>query len=85
MPAHKGHAKAGGRKKGTPNKSTASAKEAVALAFEGIGGVGRLTAWADENPGEFYKHYARLIPLDVTSGGEKIAAPVVTFAGTPDA
>ena len=30
MPAHKGHAKAGGRQKGTPNKSTQEIKDAAA-------------------------------------------------------
>lgn len=55
----------GGRKKGTPNKFTASAKEAIQLAFEGIGGVPALIEWAEKNRGDFYKLYARLIPLDV--------------------
>lgn len=53
-----------GRKKGTPNKLTSSAKEAFALAFEGLGGAPRLQAWAEENPTEFYKLFARLIPTE---------------------
>ena len=58
--------KTGGRKKGTPNKTTTSAREAMALAFEGIGGVSQLKAWALENQTEFYKLYGRLIPQEVT-------------------
>jgi len=58
--------KTGGRKKGTPNRTTASAREAMSLAFEGIGGVGALQTWALENQTEFYKLYGRLIPQEIT-------------------
>ena len=34
--------KTGGRVKGTPNKTTATAKKAMELAAEGIGGTDRL-------------------------------------------
>lgn len=67
-----------GRPKGVPNKSTIAAKEAFQLAFDKMGGWERLAAWAMEdrdNMKEFYKLYARLIPQDVTSGGDKL--PVV--------
>lgn len=43
------------------------------LAFQMIGGVPRMALWADQNPGEFYKLYSRLLPsqaaqeLDSTS------------------
>lgn len=75
--------KTGGRKKGTPNKVTVVAKEAFALAFQGMGGVPALQQWGNQNPTEFYKLYSRLIPVDVTTGGDKlqpgvIALPVVT-------
>jgi len=58
-----------GRPKGSVNKLTASAKQAFQLAFEELGGVQGLVAWAksdDECLGDFYKLYARLIPTDVT-------------------
>lgn len=58
-----------GRKKGKPNKMTPKVKEAFALAFEGIGGVPAFIAWAKKNPAEFYKLYARLIPVDVAMQG----------------
>ena len=53
-----------GRPKGQPNKTTASAKEAFTLAFQGIGGAERLQQWAEENTTEFYKLFARLIPAE---------------------
>ena len=64
--------KTGGRKKGTPNKATASVKQALIEAFDGMGGVESLLAWGRENPGEFYKLWAKLLPVDVTSGGDPI-------------
>ena len=74
----KGHPKSGGRQKGTPNKLTKSAREAYALAFEGIGGVPAFTVWAQENQTEFYKLHARLIPVEhVGEGGEGPIATIV--------
>lgn len=67
-----------GRPKGEPNKLTKSAREAFALAFEESGGYEQLTAWAKENQTEFYKLYARLIPVEhVGAGGEGPIATVV--------
>ena len=64
-------AKFGGRKKGTPNKLTKSAREAYQLAFDAIGGVVEFAAWAQANQTEFYKLHARLIPVEhVGEGGE---------------
>ena len=42
------------------------------LVAEGAGGVEALTAFAVKEPKVFWPLYARLIPLDVTSGGEPI-------------
>ena len=53
------------RTKGRPN-TTASVKEALLLAHQGIGGVPALTKWARDNQTEFYKLLARLIPTEVT-------------------
>lgn len=66
MAAPKGHKRYGGRAKGTPNKVTASVKEGLELAWQGIGGVEHLTAWARENPSDFYKLLAKLLPRDMT-------------------
>lgn len=57
--------KTGGRQAGTPNKITAQFKDAVRIVYEDIGGNAALAAWARENPTEFYKIAARLIPTEV--------------------
>lgn len=85
MPFQKGE---GGRPKGAQNRTTVAAKEAFQLAFDKIGGWDRLAQWAASDPDnlkEFYKLYARLIPQDVTSGGEKLPAFVVNVPPLPDA
>ena len=77
-----------GRPKGVPNKSTIAAKEAFQLAFDKMGGWERLAQWAmqdSDNMKEFYKLYARLIPQDVTSGGDKLPTFVVNVPPLPDA
>lgn len=65
----KGHKKAGGRKKGTPNKMTAKAKGAIEQAAETLGGADRLAAWAKEDPANervFWSQiYTKLLPLQV--------------------
>lgn len=73
MPFAKGNKRAGSRK-GKPNKTTAAAREAFQLAFDGAGGVDGLTSWAKDNQGEFYKLYARLIPTELTG---KDGAPLI--------
>jgi hypothetical protein len=81
MAAPKGHRVPNapkGRKPGVPNKTTKSAREAFALAFDGIGGADALKSWALENQTEFYKLYARLIPQEhVGEGGTGPIATVV--------
>lgn len=58
-----------GRPKGSQNKTTVQAKEAIALAAEGLGGTKRLIAWAKEdakNEAVFWSSiYTRLVPVDV--------------------
>ena len=68
MPTNAGHAnlRRGGTKRG-PSKITKSAKEAYALAFDGLGGAAALQRWAMDNLGEFYKLHARLIPTEVAA------------------
>lgn len=74
--AGKGKPKTGGRRKGTPNKTTVAVKEAFTLAFERIGGVEKLTEWADENPGDFFKLYARLLPSELSGPEGKPLIPI---------
>jgi hypothetical protein len=82
MSQPKGHTgNPNGRPKGSQNKFTSSAKEAFQLAFDKLGGATELAKWAKENQGEFYKLYSKLIPVDVTSGGEAIKAGTVNING----
>lgn len=68
-----GRQKTGGRKKGTPNKTTQLAKDAIAHAAERLGGQERLAAWATETPDNervFWSQiYTKLLPLQVTHDG----------------
>lgn len=61
--------KTGGRTKGTPNKTTLVAKEAISLAAERLGGTDRLVAWAQEDPANervfWGTIYPKLLPLQV--------------------
>jgi len=70
----KGHPKLGGRGPGVANKITKSVKEALAEAFEGMGGIPALIRWGKQNPTDFYRLWARLLPIQIT-GGE--GGPVV--------
>jgi hypothetical protein len=74
-----------GRTKGVPNKMTQNVKDAFQSAYDGAGGVKAFTKWAKENPNLFYPLYSKLLPHDITSGGEKIPVPVVTFQSQPPA
>lgn len=62
-----------GRPKGSLNKATTAAKDAIALAAEGLGGTQRLVAWAKEDPlneRAFWSNiYPKLLPLQVTGEG----------------
>jgi hypothetical protein len=72
----KGIPKIGGRKAGTPNKLTATFREAVLFTYDGIGGHEAFKRWATDNPGEFYKIAARLIPTEMSVKDDKIVVIV---------
>tara|TARA_R110000751_G_scaffold75952_6_gene152783 strand:- start:99 stop:404 length:306 start_codon:yes stop_codon:yes gene_type:complete len=55
----------GGSRKGKPNKHPAFVKEALQLAFEGIGGVPALIEFAERRPEEFYKLWVKQLPQEV--------------------
>ena len=59
--------KTGGREKGTPNKFTKTFKELLARTINELELEGpTFMDWAKENPTEFYKIAARLIPTELT-------------------
>lgn len=66
---------AGGRPRGSRNKLTRGAKEALESAFASIGGEKSLADWAREHPGDFYPLWAKLLPknVDLTSGGKPLS------------
>jgi hypothetical protein len=64
----------GGRRKGTPNRINALAKDVIASAAERLGGVERLVAWVREseiNERIFWGSiYPRLLPLTTVLRGD---------------
>ena len=74
-----GTPKTGGRLKGTPNKVTALAKDAIAAAAERLGGIDRLVEWvrADPNNERIFwgTIYTKLLPLQVSGDP---SAPLVS-------
>ena len=74
-------AKYGGRTKGTPNKLTGAFREAVLIAYNGIGGHKAFTSWAGQNQTEFYKIAARLIPQEVVGDPDQPLVTKVIFGG----
>jgi hypothetical protein len=69
MPKKKGTKKTGGRVAGTPNTTTKSVKQAIMNAYLYLGGDQAFGEWATEEKTEFYKLYAKLLPLDVNHLG----------------
>lgn len=62
-----------GKPAGALSHTTKTAKEAIALAAEGLGGTARLVAWAKEDPANerafWATIYPKLLPLQVTGEG----------------
>lgn len=54
-----------GRPKGIPNKLTKSIKEAIEVAFNGVGGAEYLMRQADENPQAFMTLLGKIIPAQI--------------------
>lgn len=77
--------KTGGRQKGTPNKTTQEAKDAIALVASGLGGADRMLCWVQEDPANeklFWSNiYPKLLPLQVANADDKPfkTAAVVEF------
>ena len=56
-----------GKPKGAVNKTGAEVRKIFEGVFDRIGGIEKFAQWAkkDENRGEFYKLYAKLLPKDL--------------------
>lgn len=67
-PTQQFRANRSGRKRGSPDKVTHNAKQAIESVFNGLGGWEGMLAWAKvpENTGLFYTQiYTKLIPKDL--------------------
>lgn len=67
-----------GRPAGMLNKTTTAAKDAIAMAAEGLGGTARLVAWAQEDPLNERAFWSTIYPklIPVTLAGDS-KAPLV--------
>ena len=69
-----GRPKTGGRKRGTPNKTTASIKDAILRAFEKVGGEEYLAMVAKRDSRTFCSLLGRLLPSEVkTDAGGRLS------------
>lgn len=55
------------------------------IAFQMVGGIPRLALWADANPGEFYKLYARMLPSASSDEMNAVGAMRIIHALPPPA
>lgn len=76
-----------GRPKGIPNKLPGTVKENIVCVFTRLGGTAAMARWAEENQTEFYKIYAKLLPVEVQSptGGPLEIIVKLRPHGEPDA
>lgn len=77
----KGHAKLGGRKKGTRNKVTRDVKEAILLSFEAIGGQYWLESLSRRDRKSYAALLGKLLPMQLTG---KDGAPITLKVSTED-
>jgi len=78
--------KTGGRRKGSPNKTTALLKDAVLRAAEAAGGEngieGYLEIQAKINPGPFMALLGKVLPMQITGAdGGQLQVVVQKFTG----
>lgn len=76
----KGSPKTGGRKKGTPNKTTALLKDAILIAARRAGGaeddkddeglISYLSTQAKDNPTGFMPLLGKVLPMQVSGSGD---------------
>ena len=75
-----------GRLPGYPNKVTISVKAALEAAFDGLGGVPALIAWGQQEPGEFYRLWGKLLPRNISiEGGAQLGIVILPPLGASTA
>lgn len=69
----------GGRPKGAKNKVTRAFRDAVLMAFEGMGGAAELQRWGakEKNRQAFYQICSRMIPSEQVQSGPDALLPKV--------
>lgn len=82
----RGTPKTGGRKAGTPNVLTVRAKDALEMAFEGLGGVPALIEFGRQYPQDFYKLWVRLLPAEIAlaTPDDKSISISISYVDTPE-
>lgn len=70
-----------GRPAGTPNKLTKTVKETVLAAFNDLQQDPRanIVSWGLDNPTEFYKIAAKLIPTEISANVELVKKELPPF------
>lgn len=76
--------KVGGRKKGTPNKTTGELKEMIMTALHDVGGINYLKAQALENAKTFLLLLGRVLPLQVSGDPDQPIMLQVGWARSPE-
>jgi hypothetical protein len=61
-----------------------AAKDSFQQAFERIGGVTALAAWAQDEPTEFFRLFTRLILAGDTTDSEGVEVEIVRFSDHAD-
>ena len=90
MAAPKNHAKAGGRKKGVPNKLTSDVKAMILAALNKAGGEDYLLEQAATNPNAFMTLIGKVLPMQLTGDKdnpiafEQIVRKIVDAKNTND-
>jgi len=63
-----------------------SVRSALEAAFLGLGGVPALIAWGQQEPGEFYRLWGKLLPRNVTiEGGAQLGIVILPPLGSATA
>lgn len=65
---------------GAKNKISGQAKENIQAVFVRLGSTAAMAEWAKENKSEFYKIYARLLPIE-GPGNDGAFEHVIRWAG----
>lgn len=68
------------RSVGAKNKIPQTVKENIQAVFTRLGGTAAMADWAREHRTEFYKIYARLLPVDlIEDGSGSITIQIIKF------